>query len=170
MHIYILRMHTLIHMCRVSIIKLFLKTPTTLLKGIKNFNDKINNFTRKSPLVILTCWSLNIAKDLEPQGQKGTKDHQSNMANKRIMRMEEIEKRQQDMQEKVFQVTEMVTSLTKRKRITEDPGSQDRLASWKNNDCQFAVLNPNNLCEQEKLRKDPSRWLELINVQQRCSF
>ena len=43
------------------------------------------------------------------------------MANERIMRMEDIEKRQQDMQEKVFQVTEMVTSLTKRKGITEDP-------------------------------------------------
>ena len=43
------------------------------------------------------------------------------MANERIMRMEEIEKWQQDMQEKVSQVTEMVTSLTKRKGITEDP-------------------------------------------------
>ena len=61
--------------------------------------------------------------------------------------MEKIEKRQQDMQEKVSQVTEMVTSLIKRKGITEDPGSQDRLVYWKNNDGQFAVLNPNNLCE-----------------------
>ena len=69
------------------------------------------------------------------------------MANERIMRMEEIEKRQQDMQVKVSQVTEMVTSLTKRKGIIEDPGSQDRPASWKNNDGQFVVLNSNNPCE-----------------------
>ena len=61
--------------------------------------------------------------------------------------MEEIKKRQQDMQEKVSQVTEMVMSLTKRKGITEDPGSQDRLVFWKNNDGQFVVLNPNNPCE-----------------------
>ena len=64
----------------------------------------------------------------------------------------------------------MVTSLTKRKGITEDPGSQDRLAFWKNDDGQFAVPNPNDLCEQEKLKKDPSGRLEHINVQQRCNF
>ena len=100
---------------------------------------------------------MNISRDLEPQGQKGIEDHQSNMANERTIRMEKIEKGQQDMQEKIFQVTEMVTSLTKRKGITKDPSSQDRLASLKNNDSQFAVPNPNDLCEQEKLRKDLSR-------------
>ena len=47
------------------------------------------------------------------------------MANERTMRMEKIEKGQQDMQEKIFQVMKMVTSLTKRKGITEDPDSQD---------------------------------------------
>ena len=52
----------------------------------------------------------------------------------RIMRMKEIEKGQQGMQEKLSQVTEMVTILIKGKGITEDPNSQDRLASWKNND------------------------------------
>ena len=67
-------------------------------------------------------------------------------------------------------MTEMVTSLTKRKGITKDPGSQDRPASWKNNDSQFAVLNSNNLCEQEKLRKDPFGRSEHISVQQRCSL
>ena len=45
------------------------------------------------------------------------------MANERTMRMENIEKGQQDIQEKISQVTEMVTSLTKRKGITEDPDS-----------------------------------------------
>ena len=48
--------------------------------------------------------------------------------------MKEIENGQQDMQEKISQVTEIVTSLTKGKEIIEDPGSQDRLASSKNND------------------------------------
>ena len=48
--------------------------------------------------------------------------------------MEQIKKGQQDMQEKIFQVTKMVTSLTKRKGITEDLDSQDRPVSWKNND------------------------------------
>ena len=84
--------------------------------------------------------------------------------------MEEIEKRQQDMQEKVFQGTKMVKSLTKRKGIIEDLDSQDRHVSWKNNDGQFAVLNPNNPCEQEKLKKYPSGQSEHINVQQRCNF
>ena len=50
------------------------------------------------------------------------------------MRMEKIEKGRQEMQEKIFQATEMVTSLTKRKGITEDLDSQDRPVSWKNND------------------------------------
>ena len=64
----------------------------------------------------------------------------------------------------------MITSLTKRNEITKDLGSQDRPASWKNNDGQFTVLNLNNLCEQEKLRKDSFGWSEHINVQQRCSL
>ena len=64
--------------------------------------------------------------------------------------MEEIEKGQQDMQEKISQMTKMVMSLTKGKGIIEDPGSQDRLASCKNNDSQFAVPNSNDLREQEK--------------------
>ena len=51
------------------------------------------------------------------------------------------------MQEKVSQMTEMMTSLTKRNGITENPDSQDRHAFWKNNDGQFAVLNLNNPCE-----------------------
>ena len=53
-----------------------------------------------------------------------------------------------------------MTILIKGKGITEDPSSRDRLVSWKNNDGQFAVPNPNNLCEQEKLRKNLSRQSE----------
>ena len=50
----------------------------------------------------------------------------------------------------------MMKILIKGKGITEDPSSRDRLASWENNGGQFAVLNPNNPYEQEKLKKDPS--------------
>ena len=90
---------------------------------------------------------MNIARDWEPQGQKEIEDHQSNMADESTMRMEEIEKGQQDMQEKISQATEMVTSLTKGQGITKDPSSLDRPASWKNNDGQFVVPNLNDLCE-----------------------
>ena len=79
------------------------------------------------PLVIITCWSLNIWRDLEPQGQKGIEDHQSNMENERIMGMEEIENGQQGMQEKLSQVTKMVTILIKGKGITEDPSLRENL-------------------------------------------
>ena len=79
--------------------------------------------------------------------------------------MGKIEKGQQDMQEKISQVTKMVMSLTKGKGITEDLDSQDSLASWKNNDGQFVVLNPNNPCEQERLKKAPFGWSEYNNVQ-----
>ena len=49
----------------------------------------------KSPLVILTCWSLNIARDLEPQGQKGSEITKFEMANEKNIRMEQIENGQQ---------------------------------------------------------------------------
>ena len=65
---------------------------------------------------------------------------------------------------------EMVTILIKGKGITEDPSSRDRLASWKNNDGQFTVPNPNDLCKQEKLRKNLSGQSEYINLQQRCNL
>ena len=65
------------------------------------------------------------------------------------MRMEKIEKGQQDIQEKIFQGTEMVTSLTKRKGITKDPSSQDKPASQKNDDGQFTMLNPNNFANKK---------------------
>ena len=74
------------------------------------------------------------------------------------------------MQEKLFQVTKMVIILIKGKRITEDPNSRDRLASWKNNYNQFVVPNLNDLCEQEKLRKNLSGRSKHINVQQRYNF
>ena len=45
------------------------------------------------------------------------------MENEKNMRTKEIEKRQQEMQEKISQMTEMVIDLTKKKGITEDSDS-----------------------------------------------
>ena len=45
--------------------------------------------------------------------------------------MEELESGQQEMQEKISRATKMVTSLTRRKGITDDPGLQREPASWK---------------------------------------
>ena len=42
------------------------------------------------------------------------------MENGRTMRIKEIEKGQQEIQEKFFQVTKLVTNLTKGKEITDD--------------------------------------------------
>ena len=63
------------------------------------------------------------------------------------MRIEEIEKGQQEMQENIFQMTKMVTNLTKGKWITNNPSLQ---------------VGPT-------LRKDPSGRSEHINVQQKCN-
>ena len=90
------------------IIKLFQKNPTILLEGIKVFNDKI---TRKLPLVILTNWSSERFKGIwSSQGWKGIEDHQSNMENEKTPRMEELESGQQERQEKIAQMTKMVTN------------------------------------------------------------
>ena len=70
----------------------------------------------KLPIMILTYWSLNIARDLEPQGQKGSEITKFKMANEKNIRMEEIENGQQEMQEKIAQMTKMATNLTKGKR------------------------------------------------------
>ena len=74
------------------------------------------------------------------------------------------------MQEKLSQVMEMVTISIKGKGITKDPNSRDMLASWENNDGQLAVPNSNDLCEQEKLRKNLFGQSEYINMQQRCNL
>ena len=74
MHIYVERIHALIHMCRVLHNKTFpKKKPTILLEGIKIFNDKI---ARKLPLVILTDWSSKHFKGIwSSQGQKKIRDY-----------------------------------------------------------------------------------------------
>ena len=71
---------------------------------------------------------------------------------------------------KALPIDENGYNFVKGERITEDPSSRDRLASWKNNDGQFTVPNLNDLCEQEKLRKNLSRRSKHINVQQRYNL
>ena len=73
--------------------------------------------TRKSPLVILTCWFLNMSRGLEiHKAEKGPEI----MTSKKTLRMEEFENGQQEMQEKISRVTKMVINLTKGKGITDD--------------------------------------------------
>ena len=142
MHIYILRMHAFVlHNNN------FFKDPYYFVKRHKK--TSMTKLQEKSPLVILTCWSLNIARDLEPQGQKGSGITKSDMASEKNMRMEEIGNGQQEMQEKIAQMTKMVTSLTKGKGITDDPSLQREPMSWKDGIDSFTVPNQNDLCEQE---------------------
>ena len=92
------------------------------------------------------------------------------MTSEKNMRMEEIGNGQQDMQEKIVQMTKMVENLTKGKGIIDDPNLQRRPTSWKDGIDPSIVPNPNDPCEQKKLRKDLSGRSEHINVQQRCNF
>ena len=64
-------------------------------------------------------------------------------------RMEELESGQQEMQEKIAQMTKMV----KGKGITDDPGEP---TSWKGGIDPSVVPNSNDLYEQERLRKNLS--------------
>ena len=64
----------------------------------------------------------------------------------------------------------MVTSLTKGKGITDDPSLQSEPMSWKDGIDPSIVPNPNNLCQQEKLRKEPSGRSNHVDMQQRYSL
>ena len=92
------------------------------------------------------------------------------MASEKNMRMEEIESGQQKMQEKIAQMTKMVTSLTKGKGITDDPSLQREPTSWKGGIDPFIVPNLNNPCEQESFKKNPSGRSNHVDMQQRCSL
>ena len=85
-------------------------------------------------------------------------------------RMEELESGQQEMQEKIAQMMKTVTNLTKRKRITDDPGLQREPASWKGGIDPSIEPNSDNPCEQGRLRKDPFGRLHHVDMQQRCSL
>ena len=80
--------------------------------------------------------------------------------------MEELESGQQEMQEKISRATKIVINLTKEKGIT-DLGEP---ASWKGGIDPFIVSSLNNHGEQEELRKNPSEWLNHVDMQQRYSL
>ena len=74
------------------------------------------------------------------------------------------------MQEKIAQMTKIVTSLAKGKGITDDLGLQRKLAFWKGGIDPSIEPISDNLCEQERLRKDPSGRAKHVDMQQRCSL
>ena len=84
--------------------------------------------------------------------------------------MEELESGQQEMQEKIAQMTKMVTNLTKGKGITNDPGLQRKPISWEG--CTNPSIEPNldDPCEQGGLRKDPFGRSKHVDMQKKCSL
>ena len=84
--------------------------------------------------------------------------------------MEELESGQQEMQEKIAQMTKMVTNLTKGKWITDDLDLQRKSTSWKGGTNPSIEPNLDDPCEQQRLRKDPFGQSKHVNMQQRCSL
>ena len=81
------------------------------------------------------------------------------------MRIKEIEKRQQEIQENFSHVTELVTNLTKGNGITDDFSLQGG-PTLKKDGLDLSIMpNPDDHCEQKKVRKDPSGRSKHINVQ-----
>ena len=92
------------------------------------------------------------------------------MESGKTSRMEKLESGQQEMQEKIAQMTKMVTNLTKGKGITDDPGLQRKSTSWKGNIDPPIVSNLNNHSEQEELRKNLSGRSKHVDMQQKCDL
>ena len=92
------------------------------------------------------------------------------MAGEKTTRVEEIEERQQEMKEKIAQMADMVTSLTKGKGITDGPSLQSEPMSWKDGIDPSIVPNLNDLCQQGKLRKKSSGRLNHVDMHQRCNL
>ena len=84
--------------------------------------------------------------------------------------MEVLESGQQEMQEKIAQMTKMLTNLTNGKGITNDPSLQREPTSWKDGIDPFTVPNQNDLCEQGRLRKDSFGRSKHVDMQQRCNL
>ena len=69
------------------------------------------------------------------------------------------------MKEKIAQMADMVTSLTKGKGITDDPGLQRKSTSWKGGIDPSIEPNSNDPCEQGRLRKDPFGRSKHVDMQ-----
>ena len=74
------------------------------------------------------------------------------------------------MQEKIAQMTKIMTNLTKGKGITDDPDLQREPRSWKGNIDPFIVPSLNNHGEKKELRKNPSEQSNHVDMQQWCSL
>ena len=93
------------------------------------------------------------------------------MESGKTLRMKELESGQQEMQENISRATKIVTSLAKEKGITDDdPSLQSEPMSWKDGINPSIVPNPNDLCQQGKLRKEPFGRSNHVDMQQRCSL
>ena len=78
--------------------------------------------------------------------------------------MEKLESGQQEIQEKIAQMTKMVTSLTKEKWIIDDPSLQRESTFWKDGIDPPIVSNPDNHGKQEELRKNLFGQSKHINM------
>ena len=86
----------------------------------------------KLPLVILAGWSSEHFKGIwSHKTEEGSGIVKLDRASEKTSRMEELERGQQAMQEKISQATKMTTNLTKGKGITDGPSLQRKLASLK---------------------------------------
>ena len=74
------------------------------------------------------------------------------------------------MQEKITQMTKMVTSLKKGTGITDDPSLQRELASLKGGTDPPIEPNSNDPCGQGILRKDLFGRSKHVGMQQMCSL
>ena len=63
-----------------------------------------------------------------------------------------------------------MTNLAKGKGITDDPSLQSEPMSWKDGIDPSIVPNSNDLCQQGKLKKEPSGRSNHVDMQQRCSL
>ena len=85
------------------------------------------------------------------------------------MRIEEIKNGQQEMQKRIAQMADMVTSLTKGKGITDDPSLRGGTTSWTDDMDPSIKPNSDDPCEQ-RLRKKLSGQSKHVDMQQRCSL
>ena len=92
------------------------------------------------------------------------------MESRKTPRMEEIGNGHQEMQEKIARRTKVVMNLTKRKGITDGPSLQSEPMSWRDGIDPSIVPNSNDLCQQGKLKKEPSGRSNHVDMQQRCSL
>ena len=71
------------------------------------------------------------------------------MENRHATKLEEMEKRQHDIQERLTQMMEMLTSPKREKWIDDDPNLQERPKHWKNDNDERGI----HICSYSPLLK-----------------